>query len=160
MENEIWKYVKDYEGLYQVSNLGRVKSLHYKNHRILKQGISNVGYYYVGLSKKAIVTTKNVHKLVAIAFLNHTPSYYKIVINHIDFNRLNNNLSNIELVSARENCNRNHIKHSSIYTGVCWKKREQKWSANIWINKKQILLGYFNTELDAKAAYDNKLKTI
>ena len=51
--------------------------------------------------------TKQVHQMVAESFLNHIPCGYKLVVNHIDFNRTNNAVQNLELVSARENSNRN-----------------------------------------------------
>ena len=97
MENEIWKDVIGYEGLYQVSNLGNVKSLRFNKEKILKQRIGTKGYFAVCLRKDKIVKTKEVHQLIAIAFLNHKPCGYKLVINHIDFNQKNNNILNRHL---------------------------------------------------------------
>ena len=99
--------------------------------------------------------------LVAIAFLKHIPDgTNKVVINHIDGNKLNNHISNLELVSNRYNTADGYIRKgtSSIYTGVSWDKKNKKWRSQIQINKKKILLGLFNTELEASDAYSIKLK--
>ena len=90
---EIWKDKKDYEGHYQVSNFGRVKSIKFGKEIILKQSIRH-GYYYVCLSKNGIVKTYNVHRLVAEVFLPN-PNNYKEV-NHKDENPQNNIVSNLE----------------------------------------------------------------
>ncbi len=100
------------------------------------------------------------HKLVAIAFLNHVPNGYEIVVNHKDFNILNNKLSNLELVSQRENANRKHLKSTSKYTGVYWYKRDKKWKSRIQINGKNKNLGTFENEHDAHLAYQKELDKI
>ena len=91
--DEIWKDKKDYEGHYQVSNLGRVKSIKFGKEIILKQKIRG-GYYSVGLSKNGIVKTYYVHRLVAEAFIDN-PNNYKEV-NHKDECKSNNIVSNLE----------------------------------------------------------------
>jgi len=166
---EIWKDIKDYEGIYQVSNFGRVKSLkrtisHWRGgnsvikERILKGIISD--YLVVVLYKEGKQKTKKIHKLVAESFLNHKPCGMNLVVNHIDFNKLNNNVSNLEIVTNRENCNHKHIKSSSKYTGVNWNKKDKKWHSSIYINGKLKYLGYFDCETKAHLAYQNKLKTL
>jgi NUMOD4 motif len=101
MENqvEIWKDVVGYENLYQISSLGNVKSLNYrrtKQIKILKPAVSvNIGYLSVVLSKDKIKKTFTVHVLVAMAFLKHIPNGSNLVVNHIDFNKLNNNTFNL-----------------------------------------------------------------
>lgn len=159
MENEIWKNIKGFED-YQVSNFGRVKSLKRGKEKILKNIVSIDGYYIVNLHKKNKRTTKKIHQLVAIAFLNHNPDGYKLVINHKDINRQNNNLNNLEIVTARENSNRKHLKGSSIYTGVSWHKLTNKWTAQIVIDGKKKYLGLFINELEASCAYQNALNNI
>jgi len=103
---EIWKDVKEYEGLYQVSNLGKVKSLQrngtIKQDRILKQYIDKYGYYYVGLRNKKIKKFK-VHRLVAEAFIPNKDNL--VQINHKDENKKNNNVKNLEWCSAKYNVN-------------------------------------------------------
>ena len=112
MENEIWKDIQGYEGLYQISNLGRVRSIdrivgyRYKGKqrvykgRILKQMTRN-GYLYVSLSKENVLKQKNIHRLVANAFL---PNPSKLpIINHIDENKKNNMVSNLEWCTGAYN---------------------------------------------------------
>lgn len=158
MKNEIWKTIKGFED-YQVSNFGRVKSLKLNKEKILKFGICS-NYYVVALCKNSKVKTKQVHQLVSIAFLNHTPCGHKLVVNHKDMNKLNNHIDNLEIVTNRENTNLKHIKSSSKYIGVNWHKRDKKWEARILINGKREYLGLYENEYDAHIAYQNKLKEL
>lgn len=102
---EIWKDIKGYEGLYQVSNFGRVKSIPRNGtilkERILQPKISKQGYYEVNLNNKYKRKMMKVHRLVAEAFIfnyNNLP-----FVNHKDFNTLNNNVKNLEWVTPKEN---------------------------------------------------------
>lgn len=97
---EIWKNVKGYEGLYQISNLGNVRSL--KRNIILKQSQYSK-YNQVNLYKNGKRECVNVHRIVAIAFLNN-PSNYEC-INHIDENKRNNAVNNLEWCSKKYNVN-------------------------------------------------------
>ena len=105
---EIWKDISGYEGLYQVSNLGRVKSVGRcitKNYGgnirpfLLKEKIlrpcfdGKKHYVHVNLSKDGIVTAYNIHRLVAIAFIPNPYGYLEI--NHIDENKKNYNCNKI-----------------------------------------------------------------
>ena len=168
--NEVWKCILGYEGIYMISNLGSVKSLQRlvpsKNskrlvkEKILKQCIDSVGYLHVGLNKENKHKTFKIHKLVAIAFLNHSPCGYKIVVDHIDDNKLNNNANNLQLVSQRENASKNKKSGSSVFTGVNWHKQHKKWHSKIELNGKSKHLGYFETELEASKAYQKELKKL
>lgn len=111
---EIWKDIEDYEGLYQVSNLGRVKSLDRKvNHifgeRIVKGIIlkhsETTNYNAVMLNKEGIVRKVNIHRLVAKSFIANPQN--KATVNHIDGNKRNNRVDNLEWVTQSEN-----VKHS------------------------------------------------
>ncbi len=115
--NEIWKPVNGYEGLYEVSNLGRVKSVERHIERKGKHGgqlihgkikdfgINNKNYYMVNLYKNNHVKYSTVHRLVAEAFVpNPDPKLYTI-INHIDENTLNNNAENLEWCTQKHNVN-------------------------------------------------------
>lgn len=163
---EIWKDVKGYENIYKVSNFGNIKSLDriiynkgnksYCNikGKTLKKCINTVGYYCVVLCKAGKVKTFNVHQLQAIAFLNHIPNKYDSVINHKDLNKLNNNISNLEIVTQRENSNKKHLVHSSEFVGVSWRETNKKWVANIVINNKLFYLGLYENEQSASDAYN------
>ena len=171
MEEE-FRDVPGFEGLYQVSNLGNVKSLPkewvtsictFKSHngKILKANKNNIGYYQVGISNGIIKKTVRVHQLVAMAFLNHKPDgNKKIVVDHINNNKLDNRLENLQVISQRENNSKDRKKGSSKYTGVCWSKNDKKWKSGIIINGKKIHLGYFIDEYKAHLAYQNKLKEV
>ena len=156
---EIWKDIPEYEGLYQASNLGRIKSIAKEKKKILKPAKCN-NYLFVALYKNKIRKDIQVHQLVAMAFLNHTPCGHKIVVNHINFNKQDNSLSNLELVTNRENCNKKHLKSTSDFVGVHWDKSRNKWVSRIMINGKIKFLGRFNTEIEGSIAYQNKLKEI
>lgn len=156
--DEIWKTIEGFED-YQVSNFGRVKSLKRNKEKILKNNLNSRGYFTVNLYKDSS-NIKSVHQLVAIAFLNHKPCGFKLVVNHKDFNRLNNHVDNLELVTNRENCNLKHVKSSSQYVGVHFDKTKKKYRSRIEINYKKVHLGYFTNEYDAHIAYQNKLKEL
>ena len=79
---EIWKDIEGYEGLYQVSNLGRVKSLKFNKIKILSQGISGSGYKIVSLSKENQRKIFLVHRLVAMVFIKN-PNNYPVSYTHL-----------------------------------------------------------------------------
>jgi hypothetical protein len=156
---EIWKTIEGFED-YEVSNFGRVKSFKLGKEKILKPSVNNHGYCLVFLFKDKKRSTKKIHQLVSIAFLNHTPCGFKLVVNHKDFNRENNHVDNLEIVTTRENTNQKHLKSSSQYTGVCWDISNNRWRVRIRINNKNKHLGLFTNEIEASKAYQNKLKEI
>ena len=110
---EIWKDYKDYEGLYQASNLGRLRSLdrwvskngsmQFIKGRILKLLNHNAGYLSVNLWKNNKVKTYLVHRIIAEVFLPN-PNNYKEV-NHKDEDKTNNNVNNLEWCDAKYNSN-------------------------------------------------------
>jgi len=157
MSKEIWKDIKGYEGHYQVSNLGSIKSLKFGKERILKPSKDRDGYLLVVLSKDSKPKTFTVHQLIAIAFLDHTPNGHKIVIDHIDNDKLNNYVGNLQLVTQRKNTTKDRLRGSSKYIGVCWYKPYNKWQAKININGIGKHLGYFECELAAAKAYNDAL---
>lgn len=163
MENEIWKDIPEYEGLYQVSNLGRVKSLNYNRmgkEGFIKSSLNPQGYCTLVLTKNGKGKTRTVHQLVAEAFLNHKPCKYKAVINHKDFNRQNNSLENLEIVSVRENTNQKHLKSKSNYVGVYQCNKTNKWKAQIRIGNIRKYLGTFTNEIKAANAYQKELDNL
>lgn len=103
---EVWRDIKEYEGLYQVSNWGNVRSLNYNKTgkiQILKTIINNSGYTQVGLHKEGIMKLCTIHRLVAEAFIPN-PNQYPIV-NHKDYIKSNNTSDNLEWCSYEYNNN-------------------------------------------------------
>ena len=109
---EIWKDIEGYEGLYQISNLGRVKSLERRvkakkpgttqriKEKIRKFSYTTEGYAYVVLSKEGVHKTILVHRLVANAFLTNIEN--KPIVHHKDRQKRNNNLRNLEFLTKEE----------------------------------------------------------
>lgn len=160
---EEFKDIPDYEELYQVSDLGRIKSLNY-NHtqkeKLLKSCIGSSDYLTVVLSKDKSKKSIRVHQLVAVAFLNHKLCGHTLVVNHINFIKVDNRVRNLEIVTPRENSNRKHLTSSSEYVGVSWNKQSKKWQALIEVEKIKIYLGLFDNELEASKYYENALVAI
>ena len=124
---EIWKDIKGYEGLYQVSNLGRVKSLKYhrgSREQILKPKITKDGYYETALCHNKKYKYIRTHRLVAMAFCKNP--YNKLEVNHKDGNKLNNYADNLEWVTSSEN-----HKHA-------YKIGLQKISGGALLNRKKV----------------------
>lgn len=101
---EKWRNIKGYEGLYQISNKGRVKSLStIKNEEyiIMQQRENACGYPRINLSCCGVQKTYEIHRLVATHFIDNPLN--KKEVNHKDGNKRNNNASNLEWVNRREN---------------------------------------------------------
>ncbi len=164
---EIFVDIPNYNGIYQISNLGNIISLDRKikvnnytkliKGKLIKPSISS-GYYSVGLHKDGKTKTFFIHQLVAISFLNHKPNKHKIVVDHIDGNKLNNSINNLQLISQRENFHKgNRIKNIK---GIWFELSRNKWRASISISGKQVIIGRYVTKELAEIAYKEKLKTI
>lgn len=175
MEKEIWKDIPQYEGVYQVSSLGRIRSLDrevtyidgrfykYKGN-LIKTRVYKKGYPQLTLQLNKVNKHFLVHQLVAMAFLGHIPNGHKVEINHKDRDKLNNKLSNLELLTKEEHDSKTwgdgRPGCSSKYRGVSFHKVAKKWAANIRVNGKKKHIGYFTKEIDAHNAYQKKLKEI
>ena len=149
INREEWRDIPGYEGIYQVSSFGNVKSLgndKTKKEKLLKPNIDR-GYYKVGLFKNGKKKTFKIHQLVATCFHNHKPNGYEIVVNHIDNNQLNNHKDNLELVSPRYNCSCHKTD-----AGVS-KTPNGKYKVQMEINNKYIYLGYFVNKEEGKRMY-------
>jgi hypothetical protein len=159
---EIWKDIKGFEGHYKISNLGRVKSFKLKKEKILIQNINSTGYYNVSLCLNGIKKNYPVHQLVAKSFLNYIPDPYKIAVNHINVDRLDNRLVNLEIITHRKNCNKAHLSNSSKFVGVYIHKSTgyKYFVSRIVINKKQIHLGMSKCELKMSLLYNIALDNI
>ena len=158
---ETFKDVQDFNGLYQISNLGRVKSLRFNKEKILNQYKGTKGYFNVKLYKEKKQYTFEIHKLVALAFLNYTPQK-GFVIDHKDENRENNNSDNLQIITHRDNISKGFKKNknSSKYTGVYLEKarKKKRWRAMIRFDGKKKHLGNFETEVEAHKCYLINLK--
>jgi hypothetical protein len=155
---ETYKDIPGYERHYQVSDFGNVKSTKNSKEKVLIPILGKRGYLQVSLSINNSKKVYKVHQLVAMAFLDHTPKKHSLVVNHINLDRTDNRLENLEVVTNRENCNLKHISSSSKYVGVSWRKDRNKWAAEILIDGKRVKLGHYEKEIDAHLAYDTKLK--
>lgn len=126
---EIWKDIKDYENLYQVSNLGNVKSL--RTNKNLYYSKTTKGYLKAGLYKNGKRKMCFVHRLVAEAFILNTNN--KSCVNHKDCNILNNNVSNLEWCTHKENNTyKNHNLKNHISSVIYFLKRD-------YLNEKEII---------------------
>ena len=154
---EIWKDIKGYEGLYQVSNKGRVKSLNryannngtlqFRPERILKQNIQKAGRSRrctVALSKKSKIKRIRVHRLVAEAFIPNPEN--KPQIDHIDTNMENNNVENLRWVTHKENMNNpltrkrhSEVKKGHPYWGLGISKEERMENGRIYRERRKAI---------------------
>jgi len=116
LNNEKWKEIEEFNGDYQISNLGRVKSFKYDkiNGILLKLNNDRCGYNHVGLSKNNKTYIKKIHRLVFEAFIEKLDNGY--IIHHIDENKKNNKIDNLIKMSLCEhNIHHNKGEKSHFY---------------------------------------------
>lgn len=112
---EEWKNVKDYENKYQVSSSGKVRNK--ITNKILKHGLNKQGYHRVNLYNESGMKSKFVHRLVAQAFIPNPEN--KSEVNHIDEDKTNNNVNNLEWSTRQDNINHGtRNKRSSIKQSI------------------------------------------
>jgi hypothetical protein len=157
---EVWKDIPEYEGLYQVSNLGNVRSLKHNKVKLMKTPLDNCGRELTSLRLNNKTKTHRVHILVAKAFLKHKPCGMKIVVDHINNNCLNNKLYNLQLITQRQNVSKDIKEATSKYTGVFFSKSNGRYTSSIKLNGKSKHLGTFVNEKEAAQAYINELNKI
>ena len=168
-QEEIWKHVVGYEGLYEVSDLGRIRSLdrsrpHSRNAnysflcrgKIRKIHNDKNGYQRVTLCKGGRQSNKQVHRIVGYAFLGLTDD---LQIDHVDGDPKNNRLDNLRTATGGQNMIGSRRKHkgaTSQYRGVSWHDRDRRWVAQIQFNRTNFYLGCYSEEIDAAKAFDKK----
>lgn len=168
---EIWKDIAGYEGHYQVSNMGRIKSLsrkiefgdrvRYSKEKMLKLKLSAYGYLRTALSINDKMTHYSVHLLVWDAFGNGKRDYRKIQVDHINNIKTDNRIENLQLLSARANTAKAILlkeNKKSRYVGIT--SRRNRYEARIVINGKRYHIGTFMSETEAAEAYQRKLKEV
>ena len=168
---EEWKDIDGYEDIYQVSNLGRIKTLsrvienkfnsYISKEKIKKQPLSSDGkYLQVTLFKNKKSKTYPVHKLVAVAFLNHQPNGHFVIIDHINNIQTDNRAENLQIISQRQNCSKDKKGYSSKFVGVYQDKKSKRFYSRIRFKKNRFYLGSFLREEDAYQAYLQKLEEL
>jgi hypothetical protein len=160
--NEIFKTIPNYNGGYQVSNLGNVKS--FKKYggiteRILSTSSESQGYLVVSLYLKGKKKTFHIHKLIQSAFELGEGN-----IDHINGIRNDNRLSNLRVVTTRENNQNLECHRNGKLVGANFDKRmsnsPRPWRAQIKINGKCSNLGAYATEAEANKAYMEKVRQL
>ena len=158
------KLVAGYKGRYSVTSYGRIYS-HinsglggWQGNRFRVLSKNSHGYYAMYLCVDGTKKSLKVHRLVAEAFIPNP--HNKTDVNHIDKDKTNNSVSNLEWVTKRENSIHFHSnnKESSKYPGVSIHKASGKWRAQTSKDGKQIHLGYFDNEEEARDSYLEKVK--
>ena len=145
---EIWAPVNGFEGLYEISNLGRVKNCRFNK---LKKSRIRSGYYSVTLFKDGELKSLSIHRMMADAFINNK----KECVNHIDGNKLNNNLSNLEWVSYRENAVHRDLKRKTKTGKANIILHSNSFQVRVRHDNKYVQLGSYKKIEDAVIARDN-----
>lgn len=148
---EIWKDIEGFEGLYQVSNLGRIKSFHKRiEGKIIKLAPDKDGYCLVGLHKNKRTCRRRVHRLVAQTFI---PNHQNLPqVNHIDGNKQNNRVDNLEWCTNQENIIHSFkvLKRIPVYPNL---KENSKWQKYIETVKKRVIK--FDINMNKIQEYDS-----
>ena len=162
--NEIWKPIKGFELFYEISNLGNIRN---SKGRIMSPYINNRGYHCIDLTVNKVRTKHLVHRLVLLTFVGNPTNLPEV--NHLDENKSNNTLANLEWCSRSHNKQhsmksgtydkiytlRNSLgkKHkpntASKYHNVSYDKERNKWAAVIISNKQHFGFKRFDTEIEA-----------
>lgn len=140
---------------YREGNLFRIKTSTTRTDTLGKKfgGVTGNGYiqgWFLG----------KLYYLHHLVYIYHKGPLMKLIVDHIDGDKLNNTIENLRLVTTQQNTFNSSPQKgkSSKYKGVAWDKKRKKWRARIVISGKEIYLGRYDSEQDAKAAYDNAAK--
>ena len=169
---EEWKQIPNLP--YEISSLGKIRNLQGK---VLKTYIQNSGYEQIKINYQGLHIHKSIHRLVAEAFIPNPLN--KEYVNHIDGNKLNNTVDNLEWCTNSENIlharktglnpynkptlglklkpRSNNTKQSQ-YLGVHWDKSRQRWRAVVVLDKVKYLQKRYDSEYEAALARDECIK--
>lgn len=172
MQSEIWKDITGFEGMYQVSDLGGVKTL---GRTYLHQGIrqgwwkeglltgksNGKGYMHVVLRREGRSYRFAVHRLVMAAFVG--APCQGVEVDHTNGIKEDNRLCNLRYCTRIDNMRAgNHIRKnkSSRYVGVRWHKASGRWQSSVTDRGRQFYIGLFSTEDEAHQAYTKKVASL
>ena len=161
---EIWKPIPNFENYYEISTLGRVRN---KSNKILKYFINNSGYCCIDFRVNKVRTKHLIHRLVLLTFTENPDNLPEV--NHLDENKTNNCLTNLEWCSSSQNkqhsiatgrynnafatpktLGKKHLPNTlSKFHNVSFDKHRNKWIASVRVNGKNLEQKRFNTEIEA-----------
>lgn len=154
MEEEIWKEIEGFDGMYEVSNIGRVRSWKSGNYgrrkepKILKIKPNQDGYIGLVITHNTEKKSFKIHRLVGVCFIDNPQNL--VYIDHIDGNKTNNHFLNLRWTSMSENAMNTKIRtdNSSGYKGVSFHKGCKKW-CSVWSENGRLNSKSFKTKEEA-----------
>lgn len=151
IKKEIWKTIPNTNNRYKVSNTGKIKSYLGGKGKLMALRVHPKGYIRVGLMTNKKRKERTVHSIVVEVFLNHKQNGMKSMVNHIDKDRTNNHLDNLEIVTNEENLK--DKRNNGILNGVFQIKSTGYWSSMKRIDGKYKRLGIHKHKQDALLEY-------
>ncbi len=115
---EEWKWIEGYEGIYKISNFGRIRSYKQKSDGYVRSNVNQTGWYFTVVlkDKNGVNTTKRIHRLVAEAFIKKIPEGYHV--HHIDGDKQNNRVDNLEIINAHDHLSKTMKEHPEYCDGM------------------------------------------
>ena len=152
---EGWYDIPGFENSYKINKNADVIG---PRNKILKPSLHNSGYLKLTLRKNKKSVYVMVHQLLGLTFFEgYKLNNRKIIVDHIDNNKLNNKLDNLQIISFRKNVSKDKVNTTSKYTGVSKNKINNKYLVYINTTGKNRYIGSFTNEIDAANAYNNEL---
>ena len=157
----IWKNIPEYENLYKLNLFGEIESHDKTTNGIKSTGRpiilskNKVGYMFVKLSKNGKKQMFQIQKLMALTFVGYIPDGK--VVDHIDNNKTNNNINNLQFLTIRENSIKEKIIKNG-YIDIHRRKDNGKWRVRLQIPTGRLNVGHFGTMVEALEAYDEACK--
>lgn len=154
MDNEVWKEIKDTNGRYFISNMGRLKYFWFGREKITSGSKDVFGYLRFRINGKTI----KAHRIVCEYFLEDFDS--SLTVNHKNFDKSNNCIDNLELLTVRDNnihyvVNKKKGTSSSKTLGVGFHRGINRWTARVNYNGERVSVGSYLTEKEAQDAVLN-----